>query len=153
MTRFYAALAMMVFVGGVFAEDKKEAAKFDPAKVEGKWMVTELTKYGEKADTKEMKDPAEFTKDTIKMKTGLGEFTFKYAVDPKTDPMGLDLEITSEQFKGTKAKGILKLDGDTLKLTYNSEPGAERPTKFESGKDSKVLSFVFTRAKAEKKDK
>jgi uncharacterized protein (TIGR03067 family) len=118
-------------------------------------MTTEFVKYGEKVDTKDMKDPAVFTKDAIKLKTSVGEFEFKYTVDAKADPMAIDLEITApDGFKGAKAKGIIKLDGDKMMLTYDSDPESKaRPAKFESKKDSKVMSLVFTRAKDEKKDK
>jgi uncharacterized protein (TIGR03067 family) len=162
MTRFNGLIAAAVLVaaaGGVWAEDKKEPAKAEPAKfdatkLEGKWMITEMTKYGEKVDTKDMKDPAVFTKDTITMKASLGEFAFKYTVDAKADPVGIDMEITApEGFKGGKAKGIIKLDGDKLTLTYDSDPESKaRPDKFESKKDTKVLSYVLTRAKEEKKE-
>jgi uncharacterized protein (TIGR03067 family) len=158
MTRFHGLMAAVLAVavgGGAFAEDKKEPAKFDASKLEGKWMTTEFVKYGEKVDTKDMKDPAVFTKDAIKLNTSVGEFEFKYTVDAKADPMAIDLEITApEGFKGAKAKGIIKLDGDKMMLTYDSDPESKaRPAKFESKKDSKVMSLVFTRAKDEKKDK
>ena len=63
---------MAVFAAGVMAEDKKEAPKFDASKLEGKWMVTAMTKMGEKVDTKDMKDPVVITKDKITTKTGAG---------------------------------------------------------------------------------
>lgn len=148
-----AAVAAVLFVGGAMAEDKKEPAKFDASKLEGKWMVTEMTKYGEKVDTKDMKDPAVFTKDTIKVKSSLGEFEFKYTVDAKADPMTVDMEITApEGFKGGKAKGVMKVDGDKLWLTYDSDPeAAAAPKGFDSKKDSKVIALVLTKAKGDKK--
>ena len=163
MTRFnglVAAVMAVAVAGGVWAEDKKEPAKaepakFDASKLEGKWMVSEFVKYGEKQDTKDMKDPVVFTKDSIKVKSSVGEFEFKYTVDAKADPMAIDMEITApEGLKGGKAKGIIKLDGDKLMLTYDSDPESKaRPAKFESKKESKVLSLVMTRAKEAKKDK
>ena len=163
MTRFnglVAAVMAVAVAGGVWAEDKKEPAKaepakFDASKLEGKWMVSEFMKYGEKQDTKDMKDPVVFTKDSIKVKSSVGEFEFKYTVDAKADPMAIDMEITApEGLKGGKAKGIIKLDGDKLMLTYDSDPESKaRPAKFESKKESKVLSLVMTRAKEAKKDK
>lgn len=159
MTRFrglVAAVAVAVVVGGVWAEDKKDAPKFDASKLEGKWMVTEMTKMGEKVDTKEMKDPVVITKDNITTKTGGGEFVFKYTLDAKADPVGIDMVIVSETFKDTKAVGIIKVDGDKLMLAYDFDPEAKsppRPKAFESKKDSKTFNYVLTRVKAEKKDK
>src|SRR4051794_2421436 len=165
MTRFrglVAAVAAVLFVGGAFAEDKKaddkkaddkkEPAKFDAGKLVGKWAVTEYTKNGEKQDTKELKDPAVFTKDTIKVKSSAGEFEFKYTTDGKTDPVNIDMEIVSpDAFKGGKALGVIKMDGDKVWLAYDPE-GKERPKGFESKKDSKVHSLVMTRAKDDKKE-
>lgn len=160
MTRFrglVAAVAAVLFVGGVVAEDKKEekkeAAKFDATKLPGKWMVSEFTKYGEKQDTKDMKEPVVFTKDAIKVKSSVGDFEFKYTVDAKADPVGVDMEITApDGLKGTKAKGIMKMDGDKVWLTYDSDPEAKAaPAGFESKKDSKVIALVLTKAKEDKK--
>jgi uncharacterized protein (TIGR03067 family) len=170
MTRFrglVAAVAAVLFVGGAFAqekkpaepakEEKKEPAKFDASKLEGKWTVSEYTKDGEKQDTKEMKEPAVFTKDTIKVKSSAGEFEFKYTLDTKTDPVAIDMEIAApDVFKGAKTKGILKMDGDKLMLAYdaNMDDKADkvRPKGFESKKESNVNSFVLTKAKEDKKD-
>lgn len=160
MTRYFGLVAVLAFVGGATAEDKKaddkkEPAKFDASKLEGKWTITEIVKGGEKGDTKEYKDPVVFTKDTITMKSPAGDFGFKYTVDGKTDPAGVDMEITApEGFKGAKAKGIVKLDGDKLMLAYDTDPEAKAaPKGFESKKDSKVFSYVLTRVKDDKKEK
>jgi uncharacterized protein (TIGR03067 family) len=157
MTRFLSLAVVAALAGGAWAADeKKDAPKFDASKLEGKWMVTEMTKMGEKVDTKDMKDPVVITKDSMTTKTSGGEFVFKYTIDAKTDPMGIDMEITSETFKGTKANGIIKLDGDKLMLAYDFDPEAKsppRPKAFESKKDSKAFNYVLTRVKEEKKDK
>lgn len=153
MKRFYGLVAVAVFAGGVLAEDKKEAPKFDASKLEGKWTITAMTKMGEKVE-KFPTDPVVVTKDKITTQTGAGEFVFKYTLDAKADPMGVDMEIVSDTFKGTKASGIMKLDGDTLMLAYDFDPEAKtppRPKAFESKKDSKTFSYVMKRVKEEKK--
>ena len=51
---------------------------------------------------------------------------------------------------GTKAEGIVALDGDTLKLAYTTnipEFDGKRPEKFESTKDNKAFYFVMTKEK------
>jgi len=150
-----AAVAVLVGGGATAADDKKEPAKFDASKLEGKWTVTAMTKYGEKAETKDLK-PVVITKDSITTETDLGKFVFKYSLDTKSDPVGVDLEITSDQFKGMKAQGVVKMDGDKLLLAYDvAEPDAKtltRPKGFESKKDTKTLSYVLTKAKEEKKE-
>lgn len=158
MTRFSGLMvvAVMLVGGGAMGEDKKEAPKFDASKLEGTWKVVEMTKYSEKAEAKDLK-PVVITKDSITTKTDLGEFVFKYTVDAKSDPAAIDLEITSDQFKGMKAQGVIKMEGDKLMLAYDvAEPDAKtltRPKSVESKKDSKTLSYVLTKAKDEKKDK
>jgi uncharacterized protein (TIGR03067 family) len=149
MKRFYGLVAVAVFAGGLAAEDKKEAPKFDAGKLEGKWTITAMTKMGEKVE-KFPKDPVVVTKDKITTQTEAGEFVFKYTLDAKADPMGVDMEIVSDTFKGTKAAGIIKLDGDTLMLAYDFDPEAKtppRPKAFESKKDSKTFSYVMKRVK------
>lgn len=155
MTQFRGLLAgvlVVLTVGGVRADEPKaEAKKLDAAQLVGKWTIAEMTKYGEKVDTKEMKDPVVITKDKITVKTEVGEFVFAYTLDAKADPVVIDMDIVSEMFKGTKAKGILKLDGDKLMLAYDTNPEAKGPpAKFESPKESSVLSYVMTRAIGEK---
>ena len=54
--------------------------------------------------------------------------------------------LAPEAFKGAKAKGIVTVDGDTLKLAYHPM-GGDRPTKFESAKDSGVFYFTLTKMK------
>ncbi len=161
MTRFnwLAMVATVVFVGGGFAEDKKpeekkEPAKFDAEKLVGNWTITEMTKRGDKVDLKEKKEVVVFAKDTIKVKGEMGDFEFKYTMDAKADPVVIDMEITApEGFKGAKAKGILKMDGEKLWLTYDADPESKAaPKAFESKKDTQVFSYALTKAKAEKKE-
>lgn len=133
-----------VGIGG--AADEKPA--LDAAKLAGNWTVTAGTKAGEKADAAKYKNPAVFAKDTIGFKTEEGEFEFKYSVDAKANPATIELEILKpDGFKGAKAKGLIKLDGDKLWLVYNPEPEGKRPEKFESTKDNKFFLFEMKKAK------
>lgn len=144
------ALVVTLAVAGVgMAEDKPA---FDAAKLAGTWKFTAGTKAGEKADMSMLKDGAMFTKDTITLKNEMGTFEFKFKVNAKASPATIDLEMTApEAFKGTKSLGLIKLEGDTLTLIYNTDMDAKRPAKFESTKDNKCFLWVLTRDKAEKK--
>jgi len=149
MTLVRAIVVTLAVVGVGMAEDKPA---FDAAKLAGTWNFTAGTKAGEKADVSMLKDGAVFTKDTITLKNEMGAFEFKYKVDAKASPATIDLEMTApEAFKGTKSQGLIKLDGDTLTLIYNTDMDAKRPTKLESTKDNKCFLWVLTKAKAEKK--
>ncbi len=159
--KLLAATLLVVFAGFALAADEpkkiepkaaeKEAPKFDAKMLEGKWTVTEYTKNGEKGDAATLKDPVVITKDKISLKAGGAEFDFKYTLDAKADPMTIELEITSETFKGSKAPGLIKLDGDKLMIAYHGE-GKERPKDFKSAKDSGFNSFTMTKAKEDKKE-
>ena len=149
MTLVRAMVVMAAVAGATVAADEKPA--FDAAKLVGSWKITEGTKAGEKSDAAKLKSPAVFAKDTIDFKTEDGAFKFKYAADGKADPATIDLEILEpDGFKGAKAKGLLKLDGDTLTLVYNPDAEGKRPEKFESTKENKFFLFAMKKEKAEK---
>ena len=61
--------------------------------------------------------------------------SFSYNLDPTKTPKELDLIALDGPFKGKAFPCIYLLDGDTLKVC-TSQPGKERPKKFESAKDS-----------------
>jgi uncharacterized protein (TIGR03067 family) len=153
MTRIFGLTVAVLFAGVATADDKKDA-KFDAGKLEGKWSITAGTKSGDKADTDKYKDAVEITKEKITLKTPDGTFVFKYTIDDKTSPVTVNLEIVEpEGFKGTKAAGIVKLDGDTLMLCYPAM-GGDKPKDFDAKKDSGNYSFTMKKAaKEEKKDK
>jgi uncharacterized protein (TIGR03067 family) len=72
-----------------------------------------------------------------------------YKVDATKSPAAIDFTIDEapvQEAVGSKAKGIVALDGDTLKLCYNPM-GGDRPTKFESTADNKNHLIVLKRAK------
>ena len=138
-------LALALATVTTAAADDKKMAKLDPAKLVGTWTITAGYKDEDKMDADKIKGPVVFTKDTISL-TATEKFEFKYTADPATTPAGIDMESTApEAFKGAKAKGILALDGDTLKLCY--EPtGGDRPKAFEPKKGSGLFSFVLKKA-------
>src|SRR5438128_11627030 len=88
------------------------------------------------------------TKDGMSMKSPDGEFKFKYTVDATKTPAAIDLEITDGPVgKGSKSKGIVSLDGGTLKLAYHPMEG-ERPKDFECKKGSGQHAFTLKKVEA-----
>ncbi len=143
------AVALIAAVA-VSAEDKKPA-DFDAKALLSKWTFSEGMKAGEKTGADKLKDPAEFTADTITIKGADATFVFKYSVDAKISPVAVDLEILEpEDLKGTKSLGIIAFDGDKLMLAYNPKPEGARPKDFKSTKDNG--SHVYTMKKAKKED-
>lgn len=135
----------------VVAQDKK-AEKLDPAKLVGKWKLTEGVKAGEKSGDDAKKGTTEVTKDKITLANADATFVFGYKVDAAKTPAEVDFEILEpEGLKGAKAKGIIKLEGGKMTMCYHPMMG-DRPTKFESTKDNGFYLFTFKAAEEKKKE-
>jgi len=135
-------LGLAMALGALVAADEK---KFDAAKVEGTWEFKSGEKNGTKVEADALKGKVKITKDMIAMGDGDMHFEFKYTVDAKASPAAIDMEMTKSPFgAGAKAKGIIEVDGDELKLCYNPTEGGDRPTKFDG---AKAHLFVLKKAK------
>jgi uncharacterized protein (TIGR03067 family) len=140
----FAVAAISLFVS---AEDKP---KFDASKIEGKWKFTEGTKAGAKVEAKNLESEVTITKDSFTIKGGGETHVMSFKIDATKSPIQIDMEGKEGASAGTKAEGIIELDGDTIKLAYGTNiPGfeAKRPGKFESTADNKAFYFVMKRAK------
>jgi uncharacterized protein (TIGR03067 family) len=142
-----AAVAVLVAVGPAWAEEKKDA-KFDAAKLVGKWDFESGQKPGEKLDADRLKDQSvEFTKETLTLKGPAGTFVMKYKIDTAKSPAAISLEITEAPFGvGSKSDGIVEFDGEKLKFCY-ADPGEPAPKSFEVQEKDKTRSFVLKKAK------
>lgn len=125
------------------AEEKKEVKKgFNPESLVGSWTFVSGTKNGEKASDMGLKGVFKITKDKMTLGDGDQKFEFKYTLDVKATPVAIDLEITASPFgAGMKAKGIISVEGEELKLCYTPE---ERPAKFDG---AKAFLFVMKKKK------
>jgi len=121
------------------------ADDFDLAKLEGKWNIVSGAKFGQKIEGKALEGEITITKDTITIKADITH-VMKFKIDPKVSPVAITMVGEEGPSKGFTSEGIIELKGDDFKLTY-AMPTEKRPIAFESGKDSKVLSFVLKRAK------
>lgn len=150
LSRILGLIAASLLVAVAGAENKPD--KIDPAKLLGKYVDIEGVKSGEKADADRLKGQfVNITKDTFKIEGEKSEqtFEFSYKLKPDTSPVEIDLEIVyPDDLKGNKAIGIISLDGDKLKLCYNTEI-KDRPKTFESTKENGY--FLWTMKKSEKK--
>src|SRR5262245_30076814 len=136
------------------AQDKKDPPKLP--KLEGKFTLVGGKTKGKDIDDEAKKGTYTFTADKITIE-GMGQkFVMGYKIDPKTTPMNLDMEILEgpEGTKGTKARGIIEVKGDTVKLAYVVAGGDKekekeketRPKDFD-GKDPNVNMFELKKAK------
>ena len=126
---------------------EKKAGKLDPAKLPGTYEFVSGVKDGTSVPADNLKAVTFIiTKDGMELKSPDGSFKFKYTLDATKTPAAIDMEITESPIpdaKGMKRKGIVSLDGDTLKLAYGAMAD-DTPTDF-AGK--KGHSFTLKKAK------
>ncbi len=139
-------LLSMVLAFGLFGiasgEDKK-----DPTA--GKWVVESITRGGK---------VVEAYKGGIRV-NGEGKYAFTppadsklpassgtYTLDLTKSPITFDAVAKGGTYDGKTLLGIVKVDGDTLTMAF-SEPGRDRPAKFESAEGSGVVLAIYKKAK------
>jgi uncharacterized protein (TIGR03067 family) len=147
------ALSLVVSVDPPKEKEKElpEAAQKELKKLEGVWKAVKLVREGTEEDSPKMGGDdvvIEFKGRTLLLNGK--DFLGVTSVDGSTDPKCIDFKALVDQgavTKGTVFEGIYKLDGDTLLLALHPEGGTNRPAKFESPKDSKVIVVTFQREK------
>lgn len=129
-------------------KDGKKSAAFDAAKLIADWTYATGTRAGEKVAQERLQGKVKITKDTLTLPAppGAPQFVIGYKLDVKATPVTIDMEIKDGPVKEGKAKGIIALDGDEIKLCYHPT-GGDRPIKFESTKENGAFLFVLKRAK------
>jgi uncharacterized protein (TIGR03067 family) len=133
------------------AQDEKKPAKLDAAKLAGTWKLAEGMSAGVKSDAERLKGTATFAQDKITLKDDDMTFVIGYKLDSTATPVAIDMEILEPDFlKGSKGKGIIKLEAGKLTLCYDPK-GEERPKKFESTKENGAHLFVMTKKDADEK--
>lgn len=150
MNRLLASLALVACIGLAHADDKPKSAPkttFDAAKMLGDWTYVSGEKSGEKLPKDRLQGTVKITKDKLTIPSGTDKpFIMAYKLDTKNNPVTIDMEIKDGPIAEGKAKGIVAVDGDTLKIAYHPTGGA-RPMKFESTKENDAFFFVLKRAR------
>jgi uncharacterized protein (TIGR03067 family) len=152
MVKLLSPIALLVCLGFVIADDTPKAAPktatFDAAKLLGEWTYVSGVKAGEKVEKDRLEGKVVFTKDRITIPAGGDmKFVMAYKLDTKANPVAIDMEIKEGPVSEGKAKGIITIEGDQLKLCYHPT-GGDRPKKFESTKDNGAFYFVLKKAAA-----
>jgi uncharacterized protein (TIGR03067 family) len=134
------------------ADDKSKESKdskFDKTKLIGNWKYVAAVKDGEKVDEARLKNQAVIiSKETFTLKSPESTFVMKYEFDEKKSPVQVKFTMTESPFgAGSKAEGIIELNGDDLKICYAPMEGDKPPTKFEAKEGSKHFFFTLKRAK------
>jgi uncharacterized protein (TIGR03067 family) len=147
---FAVAVLMLVPTAAPDAKELSADAKKEVKKLEGKWKAVKVLVGGREEnpgpDEADAIVEVKGTKFLVKGKEVL-EIT---AVDPTTTPKCIDFKALideGELAKGSVIEGIYKLDGDNLVLAIYFEGGKQRPDKFESPENSKVIVVTLERVK------
>jgi uncharacterized protein (TIGR03067 family) len=123
----------------LWADEKKA----DSTGLKGKWEVTAASFNGNESPALKGR-VLEFTDSEFTTYDGDKKGrTIAFKADATTKPKTIDLLRGSDD---VKALGIYEIEKDELKICY-AEPGADRPTKFESAAGSKVFLLVLKGAK------
>jgi uncharacterized protein (TIGR03067 family) len=122
--------------------------KKDPPGLVGEWAAESAVIRG-KPDNPPPGTTWTFTADgksVLRVGDGNGEVEGTYKADPKKDPAEVDITAGP---KGGPARGLYKVDGDTLTLCLVTD-GEDRPKKIEAPAGSTAVLITFKRVK--KKD-
>lgn len=146
--------ARMLLLGIVFllgADDAKNAAKKEIAKLEGTWVPKSLV-YNGKDHPVDGKSAFRLVfKGDIATVEGNDDVKREYAkvvfkLEPGFSPKLADLSVSSGTQKDAKMEGIYELKDDEFKLCVKVL-GNDRPTEFSSPEGSSVVFIVFKKDK------
>lgn len=113
-------------------------------KLEGKWQVTELVADGKAVAADELRDSFMVIDGNNYVLKGKESYRGTLRLHPNQDPKAIDTVFVDEQGKevGT-AKGIYRVKDGQLQISWREK--GERPTTFESKKDSGVRAITMKR--------
>lgn len=142
-TTLAAACALAILAAPMRARDDDDA-KAKAKKMQGTWTVTAAEKDGKKLDNADIKGKTiKVTEDKITcMKDGKTEEAYTYTLDTSGRQWTITLNGTEGEHKDKKLKGIVSLDGDTMKVCF-SKPDQDAPTSFQT-KDGQCC-YTLTR--------
>src|SRR5437660_163197 len=137
-----AAVALLPLVVAGDDDTKKELERF-----RGTWRFESIEMEGKAVPADVLKD-AVLTLDGDKFTVKVPMVTYKgtFKVDVSKKPKTIDVTYTEGPEKGKTSRGIYELEGDTYKVCMDPE-GKQRPTKFETKKDSPFILEVLKREK------
>jgi uncharacterized protein (TIGR03067 family) len=129
------------------AEDDDKVKK-DMAVLEGDWTMTKGISDGNEVPDEIRKTAKRSFKDGVSTVEINGNVTMKakITIDPAAKVKTIDYDVIEGQLKDKKVLGIYEISGDEVKFCF-AQPGADRPTAFESKAGSKQVFSVWTKKK------
>ena len=144
MKRAFALMAVALLLGA----DGKDDVKKDRKKLEGTWqVVTEVVDGNDRPEDEVKNLKVFFDADGNWRAENDGKVIFKgtSVIDPSKKPKAIDYTLTSDEGKGTVAKAIYEVDGDSFKHCW--VVNKDRPTEFESKAGSGWVYATLKRVK------
>jgi uncharacterized protein (TIGR03067 family) len=132
-------------LSGVAADD---TADKDLKHIQGVWRIESREVGGKKEPTEKSKDIT-ITIDGDKVTVKLGDKVLMAGtqrLDSAKTPKAIDTTIVEGEHKGTVMLGIYEIDGETLKVCFDTE-GKKRPTEFKTAEGTKLFLNVHKRVK------
>ena len=115
------------------ADDAQTSIEGEKAAVMGKWLILQINRGGQDIDLDELEGAIrEIGERTYSITPMRGTtITGRYTIDTESRPRTIDMMVDNGRFAGKTLKGIYRLSGDKLTISFDS-PDAPRPTLFES---------------------
>ena len=155
---FALAIALMIGSSAMAQEtakpEKKPGEKKPAAKgmhLAGVYTLTSGKKAGVETDKELLKGKCTITKKMITLESNDMKFEIAYTADLDAKPATIDMEITKPEEFASKAKGILKMEKNTLTLCYDPIKG-ERPKDFTSTPENGNNLFMLKK-RAEREER
>jgi uncharacterized protein (TIGR03067 family) len=129
------------------ADDKADLEK-EARKFQGTWTFESIEAGGQKLPADQLKGLIlifEGDKHTVKK----GDEVIQVGtqkIDASKSPKTIDVTMTEGPHKGTVMLGVYEIDGDTLKVCFDSA-GKKRPTEFKSEPGTETFVNVHKRVK------
>ncbi len=125
-----------------------QSSKQESQRIQGSWQFQSVQKNGDKVPETELKDRTViFGGDAFVVRhAGQLFHAGTQKLDPSKSPKTINAMIAQGDGKGDILLGIYELDGDTLKVCFDTE-GQQRPSEFKSDAGSENLLVVYKRVR------
>lgn len=148
LVTLFCALGLVVSGGaGTRADDTADVQK-ELKKFQGDWTFESSESGGQKLPADLLKGlilTFDGARHTVKNGTEVIQAGTQ-TIDPSKSPKAIDVTLTDGPMKGAVMLGIYEIDGDTLKVCFDTG-GKKRPTEFKSPAGSETFVNVHKRVK------